>query len=257
MPLLVYGIGFVICYFAIGFNWWMSLLIALAFPAALEIAMFVVGVPLFGIMAGVGAAIDKIKQRRRERHPEPTWESVSEPIEPQEGEMPLVIRAESFIVDTLDDGIQTRAELNTKGKILGYSEATIGKALDDLIETSEIEMIESGVYSKVAQLTDQDYTRESTSPLQTRATQPTPLTTAEIAKERKKKSNTFGTWSLVLGIISLIFWPEVTGTAAVVLGVLQFRRHVTKRAIAGFTLGVVGIVLAVVFNLLGLYRLFP
>lgn len=257
MPLVVYGIGFVTCYFVIGLNWWISLLIALAFPAALGIAMFVIGMPLIGIMAGIGTVIDKIKQRGRERHSEPTWERVSEPIEPQEGQMPLVIRAESFIVDTLDDGIQTRAELNTKGKILGYSEATIGKALDDLIETSEIEMIESGVYSKAAQLTDQDYTRESTSPLQTRATQPTPLTTAEIAKERKKRSNTFGTWSLVLGIIGFIFWPEVTGTAAIVLGVLQFRRHATKRAIAGFTLGVVGIVLVVAFDLLGLYSLFP
>lgn len=80
---------------------------------------------------------------------------------------------------------------------------------------------------------------------------------AEIAEEHKDRSNKFGTWSLVLGIISLIFWPEVTGTAAVVLGVLQFRRHATKRAIAGFTLGVVGIVLVVAFDLLGLYSLFP
>ncbi len=257
MELIVCGIAFVICYFAIGLNWWISLLIALAFPVALSIVMYAIGVPLFGIAIGIGALINKIKQRGQGRYREPTWENVSESTEPQEGGMPLVIRAESFIVDTLDDGIQTRAELNTKGKILGYSEATIGKALDDLIETSEIEMIESGVYSKVAQLTDQDYTRESTGPLQTRATQPTPLTTARIAEEHKKKSNAFGTSSLVLGIISLIFWPEVTGTAAIVLGVLQFRRHATKRAIAGFTLGVVGIVLAVVFDLLGLYRLFP
>jgi hypothetical protein len=172
MPILLYGIGFIICYFVIGFNWWMSLLIALAFPAALGIAMFVIGVPFAGIMVGIGALINKIKQRRRERHPEPTWENVSEPIEPQEREMPLAARA-------------------------------------------------------------------------------------EIAEERKERSNKFGTWSLVLGIISLIFWPEATGTAAVVLGVLQFRRHATKRAIAGFTLGVVGIILAVVFDLLGLYRLFP
>jgi hypothetical protein len=172
MPLLVYGIGFVICYFVIGFNWWMSLLIALAFPAALAIAMYVIGIPLLGITVGISTVIDRIKQRRREQHPEPTWENVSEPIEPQGREIPLV-------------------------------------------------------------------------------------TTAQIAEKRKEKSNTFGTWSLVLGIISLIFWPEVTGTAAIVLGVLQFRRHATKRAIAGFTLGVVGIVLAVVFNLLGLYRLFP
>jgi Na+-transporting methylmalonyl-CoA/oxaloacetate decarboxylase gamma subunit len=167
MPLLVYGIGFLICYFLIGFNWWMSLLIALAFPAALEIVMFVIGMPLVGIMVGIGTVIDKIKQRRRQRHPESTWENVSEPIEPQESEVPVVA-------------------------------------------------------------------------------------TAEIAKERKKKSNTFGTGSLVLGIVSLIFWPEVTGTAAIVLGVLQFRRHANKRAIAGFTLGVVGVVLAVVFHLLDL-----
>jgi hypothetical protein len=168
MELIVCGIAFVICYFAIGLNWWISLLIALAFPAALSIAMYAIGVPIFGISAGIGALINKIKQRRQERHPEPTWENVSEPIEPQERQMPLAA-------------------------------------------------------------------------------------TAEIAEERKKRSNKFGTSSLVLGIISLIFWPEITGTAAVVLGVLQFRRHATKRAIAGFTLGVVGIVLAVVFNLLGMY----
>jgi hypothetical protein len=172
MPLLVYGIGFVICYFAIGLNWWMSLLIALAFPAALGIAMFAIGIPFIGIMTGVGAVIDKLKQRRRERRAEPTWENVSEYIEPQEREMPLA-------------------------------------------------------------------------------------TGAEIAERRKERSNKFGTWSLALGIVSLIFWPEVTGTAAIMLGVLQFRRHATKRAIAGFTLGVVGIVLAVVFGLLGQYSLFP
>ena len=257
MPILFYGIGFVICYFLIGFNWWMSLLIALAFPAALGIAMFVIGVPFFGIMAGIGALIDKIKQRRRQRYTEPTWENVSEPIEPRERGVSLVTRAEYFIVDTLNDEIQTRAELNAKAKVLGYSEATIAEALNSLIETHEIEMIESGVYSKVAELTEQDDIQQSTSGLQMKAAQPNFLTTAEIAKKHKAESNTFGTWSLVLGIISLIFWPEVTGTAAVVLGVLQFRRHVTKRAIAGFTLGVVGIVLAVVFNLLGLYRLFP
>jgi len=172
MEFLICGIGFVICYFVIGLNWWMSLLIALAFPVALGIAMYLIGVPLVGIMSGIGALINKIKQRRQERHPEPTWENVSEPIERQEREIPLAARA-------------------------------------------------------------------------------------EIAEERKERSNKFGTWSLVLGIISLIFWPEVTGTAAVVLGVLQFRRHATKRAIAGFTLGVVGIVIAVVFNLAGLYSLFP
>jgi hypothetical protein len=195
MLFLVYGIGFVICYFLIGFNWWMSLLIALAFPAALGIAMDVIGVPLLGIITGIGAVISKIKRRRQERHSEPTWENVSEPIEPQEREMPLVTRAEYF----------------------------------------------------------QDHIQESTSEPQMRVPQPNLLTTAEIEKKRKEKSNTFGIWSLVLGIIGVFWWPEAFGVAAVVLGVLQFRRHINKRAIAGFTLGVVDIVLAVVFHLLGLY----
>jgi len=170
MELLVYGIGFVICYFVIGFNWWTSLLIALAFPAALGIAVYVIGVPLLGITTGIGALTNKIKQRRQGRHPEPTWENVPEPIESQEREMPLPARA-------------------------------------------------------------------------------------EIADKRKEKSNAFGIWSLVLGVIGVFWWPEVFGVAAVVLGVLQFRRHINKRAIAGFTLGVVDIVIAVVFNLLGLYPL--
>lgn len=172
MELLICGIAFVVCYFVIDLNWWISLLIALAFPVAISIAMYVVGVPLLGIAAGIGALINKIKQRGQGRYREPTWENVSEPIEPQEREIPL-------------------------------------------------------------------------------------SATAEVAEKHKDKSNTFGTWSLVLGIISLLFWAEVTGTVAIVLGVLQFRRHATKRAIAGFTIGVVAIVLAVVANLLGLYSPFP
>lgn len=168
MPLLVYGIGFVICYFAIGLNWWMSLLIALAFPAALAIAMFAIGIPFIGIVTGIGAVINKIRRRRRGRRPELTWDDVSEPMDTQEREVPLV-------------------------------------------------------------------------------------TTIETAEKRKQRSNAFGIWSLVLSIIGVFWWPEAFGIAAVVLGVLQFRRHVNKRAIAGFTLGVVDVVIAIVFHLLGLY----
>jgi len=65
MPFLVYGIGFAVCYFLFDLSWWMSLLIALAFPAALGIVMFAIGMPVGGIMLGIEALVNKIKERRR------------------------------------------------------------------------------------------------------------------------------------------------------------------------------------------------
>jgi len=82
-----------------------------------------------------------------------------------------------------------------------------------------------------------------------------PPTVVQMEKERKKQSNTLGIWSLATGIIGVFWWPEALGVAAVVLGVLQFRRHMSKCAIAGFTLGIVDIVLALVFQAQGLYHL--
>jgi len=45
----------------------------------------------------------------------------------------------------------------------------------------------------------------------------------------------------VLGIIGI--FVGAVAVAAIVLGALQFRRHVSKRSIAGFILGIVGVIL--------------
>ncbi|MFC1957012.1 hypothetical protein ACFLVY_01785 [Chloroflexota bacterium] len=69
---------------------------------------------------------------------------------------------------------------------------------------------------------------------------------------RIQQSNAFGTWSLILGIAGFFLWGVVLGIIAVVLGAVQWRRHVSKRSIAGFTLGIVDIVLAVFWYTTGL-----
>jgi len=64
----------------------------------------------------------------------------------------------------------------------------------------------------------------------------------------KRQVKTFGFWSLVLGIPG-VFLP-VAGipffVTAVILGVLQFRRRVSKCSIAGFALGLAGVVFFIV-----------
>lgn len=187
-------------------------MIALAFPAALGIAMMVIGIPALGI----GALIEKIRERRRKRHLEAPWENAYEfAEEQQEIKEPLISGAEQFIVHSLDAGVQTRAQLNSKGKALGHSEAAIGKGLNNLMEVGSIKRIARGVYSKP----------------------PPPVQTED---ERTKQSNTLGIWSLATGIVGIFLWPSAI--AAIVLGALQFRRHVSKCSIAGFVLGIVGIV---------------
>ena len=109
-----------------------------------------------------------------------------------------------------------------------------------------------GVYSDGGSLsTEGPMTYETTKVPITQA-QPTLSMLAELEKERKRQSNSFGIWSLVLGIIGIFWWPAVCGIIAVVLGVVQFRRRITKRSVAGFTLGVVDIVLGLLYYLLGL-----
>jgi hypothetical protein len=247
MVFLVYGIGFVVCYFVLHFDWWMSLLIALAFPAALGIVMLAVGMP----MAGISVLVEKIKERRQRRHSEQNLQDTYQVIEQRkEEQIPPIAMAEYFVLDFLDKETHTRAELNRQGKAMGYSETTVGKAITNLMELGEIERIARGVYRKIGTLPiERTATGESAE-----ATRISSVA-AEIAKERKKQSNTFGIWSLILGIVGVFWWPEALGAAAVVLGVLQFRRHISKRAIAGFTLGIVNIVLALVFQALGLYLL--
>lgn len=67
---------------------------------------------------------------------------------------------------------------------------------------------------------------------------------------RKSIFRTFGFWSSILCIPG-IFAPVaniVFFTSAVILGGLQFRRHVSKYSVAGFALGLAGLVFFVVLN---------
>lgn len=244
MPLLVYGIGFAICYFIFDLSWWLSLLIAFAAPAALGLATMVIGIPL----ASIEALVEKIRERRQGSHPQTTWENAYDVTEEQqEIEMPLIARAENFVVHSLDNGIHTRAGLTTRGKALGYSEATIGKALNNLLEAGEIERIARGVYSKVSSIAKEKLMPEKATQPEIGDAEEIATLMLEIEKQRKKQSNTFGIWSLVLGVIGIFtFYVPVAAVAAIVLGALQFRRHRTKLSIAGFTLGIISVVLFVI-----------
>ena len=141
MAFLVYAIGFAICYFRFDLSWWMSLLIAFAAPAIFSLAMWVIGMPIVGI----SALVEKIRGRRQTPYPEVNWQHEYEVVEePKQQEVHL---AESFIMSMIDKGICTRTELNEHGKALAYSEATIGKALNNLLEAGEIKRIGRGAYS--------------------------------------------------------------------------------------------------------------
>lgn len=60
-------------------------------------------------------------------------------------------------------------------------------------------------------------------------------------------NNSLGIWSLILGIIGILTFSGLAGAlAAIVLGILQFRHHVSKCSIAGVVLGVFGVVLFIV-----------
>lgn len=60
-------------------------------------------------------------------------------------------------------------------------------------------------------------------------------------------SNSLGIWSLVLGIVGIFTFSGLAGAlAAIVLGILQFRHHVSKSSIAGVVLGTIGVMLFIV-----------
>jgi len=66
MPLIVYGIGFAVCYFLFDLSWWMSLLIAFAAPVILGLVTWLIGAPIMGM----AALIEKIKGRGERLRPE-------------------------------------------------------------------------------------------------------------------------------------------------------------------------------------------
>ena len=219
MPLLLYAIGFAVCYWLFDLSWWMSLLTALAFPVFFSMAMVIIGMPI----GGIAALVEKIKERRQKPYPEMSGKGAYEVVEQSEEEVPEVVKAERLIMSLLSTGICTRGELNEQGEMLGYSKAMITRALNNLLEDGEIERIARGVYSKAASVTE---------------SQASLLMQSEAQRERKRQSNAFGVWSLVLGIIGIFVGP--VAIAAIILGALQFKRHVSKCSIAGFVLGIIG-----------------
>jgi len=244
MPFLFYGIGFAVCYFLFDLSWWMSLLIAFAAPAIFSLAMWLIGMPIVGI----SALVEKIKEHRQRPYPEANWADAYEVVEEQEQqEIPLVIKAESFIMYMMDKGMQTRAELSEQGETFGYSQTTIGTALNNLMEAGEIKRIARGVYSKVSSIPGEKFMPEEVTKPQIGKAEEIVAMLLEIEKQRTKQSNTLGIWSLALGIIGIFtFFLPVAAIAAIVLGVLQFRRHITKCSIAGLVLGIMAVALFVI-----------
>jgi len=64
MPLVLYAIGFLVCYFLFQLTWLLSLLIAFAAPAILGLVMFLVGVPLGGTMLAVAGLFNGMRGHR-------------------------------------------------------------------------------------------------------------------------------------------------------------------------------------------------
>ena len=67
----------------------------------------------------------------------------------EEQEVPLIIRAQYLILELLEKGLQHRFEFNEQGRVAGYSEATIGRALDSLVRVGKAIRVKKGIYTKV------------------------------------------------------------------------------------------------------------
>jgi len=187
-------------------------------------------------MLGIEALINRIRGHRRKRRLHDDGVKTYGSVGQQESwDVPLLTTdPESFVLHAITSGLHTSAELNEQGNVMGWSAAAIGSAVSNLIQAGRIESVGPGVYLVV----------EHGGATQTAEVQPALPLELEVEKQRKKTSNALGIWSLVLGIVGLFLWPA--GIAAIVLGALQFKRHVSKCAIAGFTLGIVDMVLFLV-----------
>lgn len=240
MELLIFIIAFLVCYFHFDFSWWVSLLIAFGAPIAVGLVVWVVGLPFIGI----STLIEKIKERRQKPYPEQLWRDTYQVVEQEEDEIFFHGRAESFIMYMIDKGIRTRAGLNEQGEAFGYPATTISRALTNLLDSGELEIMARGVYSRGHGIPAERPMLEEASRQQIRDAERVAAMMLEIEKQRKRQSNTFGIWSLVLGIIGIFTFPvPVLAIAAIILAALQFRRHTSKCSIAGLVLGIVGVAL--------------
>ena len=73
-----------------------------------------------------------------------------------------------------------------------------------------------------------------------------------LTEKPNSKSVVLGVLSLLFGTIGIFWWSAVLGAVAVILAILQFRRHTSKVAIAGLCLGVIDYLLAALWYDLGL-----
>ena len=74
----------------------------------------------------------------------------------------------------------------------------------------------------------------------------------KITRKPDGKPGVLGVLSLILGAIGLFWWSSVMGIFAVLLAILQFRKHASKTVIVGLCLSVVDFILAAIWYDLGL-----
>ncbi|MFC2017881.1 AAA family ATPase [Chloroflexota bacterium] len=66
----------------------------------------------------------------------------------EEQEAPALMRAQEFVLNLMEEGLSHRFEFNERGKLQGFSEATIGRALDCLVRGGKLLRKKKGIYSK-------------------------------------------------------------------------------------------------------------
>jgi len=258
MELLFYGIGFAICYFAFDLNWWMSLLIAFAAPVIISLVSLVVESPIMGI----SALVEKIRRRRESPYCTENFKAgfYEQAARVENTEDSSLLEVQSFLIYLMDKGVHTRTTFIREGKAtMNFSEVIIGRALDSLMEAKLIKRIGSNAYYRIGTVVQENDIVEEPANEQTTDSHRMASMLFEIEKEREKQSNTLGIWSLVLGITGIFtFIVPIAAVASIVLGILQFRRHVSKCSIAGLVLGLIGIVLFIVLiRLLGYETPYP
>jgi len=230
----------------------MSLLIAFAAPIIISLVSLVVELPIMGI----SALVEKIRQRRESPYYTENFRAgfYEQSARGENTEDPALLEVQSFLIYLMDKGVHTSTTFIREGKaMMNYPEVIVGGALDSLIEARLIKKIGSNAYYRIGTVVQENDIVEEPANEQTIDAHRMASMLFEVEKERKKQSNMLGIWSLVLGIIGIFtFIVPVAAIAAIVLGILQFRRHVSKCSIIGLVLGIIGIVLFIVLiRLLG------
>ncbi|MFC1871655.1 AAA family ATPase [Chloroflexota bacterium] len=64
----------------------------------------------------------------------------------EEQEAPALVRTQEFILRLLSEGLYHRYEFNERGRTEGFSEATIGRALERLVRAGKLVRVKKGIY---------------------------------------------------------------------------------------------------------------